>query len=110
MDRMRVDSASAWSGRERHGVPVAKIQGAVRPTSVVVGCVRGQHRGYCSPKISTDRCIQNARCVPCGCRLLRPCRSCRMAVLMEDAAESVSPEDVKLVELAWFGERLGYRP
>jgi hypothetical protein len=31
-----------------------------------------------------------------------------MVALMEDAAESVSSEDVKLVELAWFGERLGW--
>jgi hypothetical protein len=29
---------------------------------------------------------------------------------MEDAAESVSSKDVKLLESAWFGERLGSRP
>jgi hypothetical protein len=39
---------------------------------------------------------------PCGCRLLRPCRSCGRLVLVEDAAEPVSSEDVKLIELAWF--------
>jgi hypothetical protein len=33
-----------------------------------------------------------------------------MLVLMEDAAESASSEDVKLIESAWFGERLGSRP
>jgi hypothetical protein len=33
-----------------------------------------------------------------------------MLVLMEDAAEPVASEDVKLFELAWFGERLGCRP
>jgi hypothetical protein len=33
-----------------------------------------------------------------------------MLVLMEDAAEPVSSVDVKLIELAWFGERLGCRP
>jgi hypothetical protein len=33
-----------------------------------------------------------------------------MLVLMEDAAESVSSEDVKLFESAWFAERLGRRP
>lgn len=30
--------------------------------------------------------------------------------LMQDAAEPVSSEDVKLFELPWFGERLGCRP
>jgi hypothetical protein len=45
----------------------------------------------------------------CGCRLLCPCRSCGMFVLVEDAAESVASEDVKLLELAWFGERFGGR-
>jgi hypothetical protein len=29
---------------------------------------------------------------------------------MEDAAESVSSKDVKLIESAWSGERLGGRP
>ena len=33
-----------------------------------------------------------------------------MLVLMEDAAEPVASEDVKLFELAWFGERLGGWP
>jgi hypothetical protein len=33
-----------------------------------------------------------------------------MLVLMEGATESVSPEDVKLFESAWFGERFGGRP
>jgi hypothetical protein len=44
---------------------------------------------------------------PCGCRLLRPCRACRTLILMKDAAEPVSSKDVKLIESAWFGERLG---
>jgi hypothetical protein len=43
-------------------------------------------------------------------RLLRPCRSCRMFVLMENAAEPVSSKDVKLIESTRFGERLGGRP
>ena len=30
-----------------------------------------------------------------------------MLVLVEDAAESVSSEEVKLIELAWFGKRFG---
>ena len=47
---------------------------------------------------------------PCGCRLLRPCRLSGMLVLMKDAAEPVSSEDVELIEFAWFGERLGCRP
>jgi hypothetical protein len=45
----------------------------------------------------------------CGCRLLRPYRSCGMLVLTENAAEPVSSTDVKPIELAWFSERLGDR-
>jgi hypothetical protein len=41
---------------------------------------------------------------------LRPCRLCGVLVFMEDAAEPVSSEDVELIELAWFAERLGCRP
>jgi hypothetical protein len=37
---------------------------------------------------------------PCGCRLLRPCRSCGMLVLMENAAEPISSKDVKLIKSA----------
>jgi hypothetical protein len=33
-----------------------------------------------------------------------------MLVLIEDAAEPVSSKDVKLIESAWLGERLGDRP
>lgn len=33
-----------------------------------------------------------------------------MLVLMENAAEPISSEDVKLIESAWFGGRLGGRP
>ena len=33
-----------------------------------------------------------------------------MLVLMENAAESISSRDVKLIESAWFSERLGGRP
>jgi hypothetical protein len=33
-----------------------------------------------------------------------------MPVLMENAAEPISSTDVKLIESAWFGERLGGRP
>jgi hypothetical protein len=33
-----------------------------------------------------------------------------MLVLVEDAAKPVLSEDVELIELAWFGERLGCRP
>jgi hypothetical protein len=41
---------------------------------------------------------------------LRPYRSCGLLILMEDAAEPVSSEDVRMIELAWFGERLGCQP
>jgi hypothetical protein len=33
-----------------------------------------------------------------------------MLVLVEDAAEPVSSKNVKLIELAWLGERFGGRP
>jgi hypothetical protein len=33
-----------------------------------------------------------------------------MLVFVKDAAEPVSSEDVKLIELAWFGKRFGGGP
>src|SRR4051812_32661547 len=40
----------------------------------------------------------------------RPTRSCGMLVFVEYAAESVSSADVEVVELLWFGDRIGGRP
>jgi hypothetical protein len=66
--------------------------------------------GYEAARKARQRGEARLTAAMCGCRLLRPCRLRGMLVLMEDAAEPVSSEDVELIELAWFGERLGCRP
>jgi non-ribosomal peptide synthetase component F len=36
---------------------------------------------------------------PCGCREPRPCSSCGMFVLVEDASEAIAPTDVEVRDL-----------
>ena len=60
--------------------------------------------------IFLDRFPQAAALVgPCPCRKPRPCRSCDMLVLVEDAAESVAFSYVEAGDLPWIGDRNGQR-
>jgi muconolactone delta-isomerase len=46
----------------------------------------------------------------CACRKCRPCRSGRVLLHVDDAAESVGSADVEVGDVLWVGDRCGHCP
>jgi hypothetical protein len=82
----QVGREALWSRVDLRGVLPAE-QNQVVVLRLSASLIVGIHRG------------------PCGCRQWCPDRSSGVVILVEDTAESILQPDVKVIELAWVGDR-----
>ncbi|SCL36174.1 hypothetical protein GA0070624_5478 [Micromonospora rhizosphaerae] len=59
------------------------------------------------PHLARQAATGRSGVAACGCRKPRPCRSCSMFILVQDAAEAVTSADVEVCDPVWIGERFG---
>jgi transposase len=112
---LEAEGFECWLLNAKHvknvpGRPETDRLDAVRLAKVV-------ERGMCRPSFVPPKPIGQLRDLTryrrslvrerCGCRKSRPCRSCGTFVLVEDAAQTITPTDVETGDRVRIGDRFG---